>query len=478
MNSEDYVGKTSRLHATGCWVRRSVVSWALAIVLPGHTADHDIRAFCLNGDSSTSLGMTPVKQASSLRECHAELAEASRRRRFFDLGNTPIGLARKGVKVHISQRDNFFANPSFEWGQPPPLVRSNVGKTSFASDELVPRCWQLNGKVTCPLDETKAHTGRRALLMTAPSGACEGTYHPLPRFVGPRTIRFYARGTGTLHAAASTLVERKWQDLNSKEYQLTSDWRQYVFECPQERINESWKFHLGTVGETVAWVDDFSLDCPQSNLDGLPPHHPLQEDQDTSLYLDFETPLDPLSYFVKGEVSYTENEMPGFGKALHQGRDACVAGDAEEAIDPRQGTIECWVKLLSPGNDTQNRSFLRVPGMDGMGFGKNQYGHLSFGFSKAWRPLGSMLLMGRLYSWRPHVWHHLAVTWDSDMMQCFIDGALAGWTLNPELPPTLGAILEIGDPGVVLDELRISRTVRYRVPVFTRDNLPGNGPTR
>ena len=114
--------------------------------------------------------------------------------------------------------------------------------------------------------------------------------------------------------------------------------------------------------------------------------------------------------------------------------------------------------------------------MDGMSFGKNHHSHLQFCFSHSWRSLGNMLLLGRARLWRANSWHHLAVTWDSEMMQFFIDGALADWTLYPELAPILGAILEIGDPGVVLDDLRVSRTVRYRVPVFMPANLPAAGP--
>jgi hypothetical protein len=47
-------------------------------------------------------------------------------------------------------------------------------------------------------------------------------------------------------------------------------------------------------------------------------------------------------------------------------------------------------------------------------------------------------------------------------MQVFVDGKLIASDVAPKLPRTLGPELRIGSPDLAIDDLRISRTVRYR----------------
>jgi predicted TIM-barrel fold metal-dependent hydrolase len=60
------------------------------------------RACCPDRDSSTSLGMTAVGSSSLPRECHAELVEASRRRRVCDLGKTPPAINHQPSTINHS----------------------------------------------------------------------------------------------------------------------------------------------------------------------------------------------------------------------------------------------------------------------------------------------------------------------------------------------------------------------------------------
>ncbi len=49
--------------------------------------------------------------------------------------------------------------------------------------------------------------------------------------------------------------------------------------------------------------------------------------------------------------------------------------------------------------------------------------------------------------------------------ELFIDGKLVAWEIKPKLPRATGDELGLGSAGMELDDLRISNTVRYRVPL-------------
>ena len=182
------------------------------------------------------------------------------------------------------------------------------------------------------------------------------------------------------------------------------------------------------------------------------------QDADTLLLLSFERPLDPLEYFTKGQVSFVRGR---FGKALRQGAGAYVATSAEEYLDARQGTIEVWVKFLTPGDDRVVRPVLHVPGPCGLWLGKNQYGHVSFRISQSWGTGTQVSATGYARAWEPGVWRHFVACWDQSHVRLWVDGRLLGDEKAVNMPEALGPELRIGAPGVVLDDLRLSRVVRY-----------------
>ena len=83
---------------------------------------------------------------------------------------------------------------------------------------------------------------------------------------------------------------------------------------------------------------------------------PLAANPDTLLLLAFEKPFDPFETFVKGDVAFIADGR--FGNALRQGADAYVAMSAEDCIDPREGSIEVWVRFLTPGDDRVSRTIV------------------------------------------------------------------------------------------------------------------------
>ena len=182
------------------------------------------------------------------------------------------------------------------------------------------------------------------------------------------------------------------------------------------------------------------------------------QDADTLLLLPFDRPLDPLEYFVKGRVSFVRGR---FGKSLRQGAGAYVATSAEEYLDARQGTIEAWVKFLTPGDDRVSRAVLHVPGPRGLWLGKDQYGHVSFRISRNWGTGTRVWADGHARGWEPGVWRHFVACWDQNNVRLWVDGRLLGSEEAENMPEALGPELRIGSPGVVLDDLRLSRVARY-----------------
>lgn len=192
----------------------------------------------------------------------------------------------------------------------------------------------------------------------------------------------------------------------------------------------------------------------------LPPTAELTRDAHTLLLLAFEEPFDPLATFVKGQLDFVEDGR--FGKALQQGADAYVAMSAEDFVDARSGTIEVWVKFLSPGDDRVSRAIVTVPGPSGLWLGKDQYGHVSFSIRRFWGQGARVTADGYARTWQPGVWRHVAACWDAQALQLWVDGRLLGTVPARDMPDAFGPELRLGSPGLILDDLRISRSVRYR----------------
>ena len=196
-----------------------------------------------------------------------------------------------------------------------------------------------------------------------------------------------------------------------------------------------------------------------------PPAKALTRDKDTLLLLDFEKWFDEDLYFVRQKAGLSKEGQGVHGKCLQLGAEGYVATSANDNFDCRHGTIEVWFKLLTPPADELSHTLVSVPGMDGMWMGIDQYCHVGFSMSNGWRTVCGLRHEGDAWAWQPGVWRHMAACWDKDMLQVFVDGKLVVWEHNPKLPRFVGPELGIGSPNMELDDLRISKVVRYRQPV-------------
>ena len=365
--------------------------------------------------------------------------------------------------------NNLLPNPSFERVEPPPPTPATAMGKPIPPENYLPRTWNVaphgGAEVLCPEDAAAAHSGKRCVRLKAPQGRAVLRYSmaPVPH-QSLWTVRLWARGTGKLTLRMYQVGKDKWTPLEPKVLDVSREWRPLEAQLDPK---DSRLITLDFAADAPAdiWIDDVSVSYPGLPALNLPPTKPLGKDRDTLLYLPFEEWFDEDAFFVKQKAGLSKEGEGVFGKCLVLGPDGYVACSANENVDPAQGTIEVWFKLLTPGSDGLYRSIVGVPGMEGLMLAKDQYSHIVFAMSTGWRTLCRAVAMGYAWQWQPGVWRHLAACWDKDLVQVFVDGKLVAWESNPKLPRVLGPELAIGSANLELDDLRISRVVRYRQPV-------------
>jgi hypothetical protein len=369
---------------------------------------------------------------------------------------------------------NMLSNASFELVEPPPPTAQTATQPTIPAEEWLPRTWniysQWGAKVTCPDDRAQAHTGSRCVHIEAlknQQGVVRFVYVPIP-FKTTLTVRYWARGDGQLAVSHYKLLKDRWSPPTSQPpVTLSKEWKQYE---SQLELSEPGQYVLdiacaNPANPTEAWIDDVFAGYPGMTTVNLPPMKELTQDKDTLLYLPFEKWFDEDVYFVKQKAGLSAAGKGLFGRSLVLGAQGYIACSANENLDCRQGTIEVWFKLLTPAADGLAHPIVMIPGMEGMWLGLDQYTHVGFSFSSGWRGLCSAHALGYANQWQPGVWRHIAVSWDKDLIEIFVDGKLVAWEHHPNLPRSTGPELSIGSPNMELDDLRISNVVRYRQPV-------------
>jgi len=378
-----------------------------------------------------------------------------------------LGLILCALPTAAQQPANLLPNGSFELVEPPPPTAATIAAAQPAAPEdCLPRTWhywaQWGATVKLPDDPARAHTGRRCVQFVADQGQAFLRYWPLPvTDRRPWTVTLWARGTGKLALTALDMTTDNWQEAPVQVFDLRPEWTEFTAQWTPPEGCRKWVLNLTHQGPTQCFIDDVSAACEGAQPPPWPPKGPLGRDGQTLLLLNFDQPLDPDAFYIGGQVKPVEG-MPGFGQALQLGPEGYVACSADENLDPQCGTIEVWCKLLAPGGNGISQPFVSIPGMEGMWLGKDQYSHVGFSFSSGWAPLSQATMLGYAGNWQP-CWRHVAACWDADALQLFVDGKLIAWQTKPRLSRFLGPELRLGSPGMVIDDLRISRTVRYRV---------------
>jgi hypothetical protein len=367
---------------------------------------------------------------------------------------------------------NMLPNPSFELVEPPAPTAQTATKPAKAESYL-PRTWALDGQggaeMSCPDDKAQAHTGNRCVKFKAAKGQ-QGVlryfYLPIP-FRTTLTVRFWARGEGQLAVEWRKLLDDRWSEPTAQPpVALAASWQQFEMSFD---LKDAGQYVLCVNNPpavpTETWIDDVFIGYPGMAALPWPPARAMAKDKDTLFMLDFEKWFDEDEYFVKQKAELSKEGQGVHGKCLQLGVEGYVSRSAEDSFDARQGTIEVWFKLRTPTADGLSHSVVCIPGMDGMWLGIDQYSHVGFSMSSGWRTVCGLRHDGDASAWQPGVWRHIAACWDKDMLQVFVDGKLVVWEHNPKLPRFMGPEFSIGSPDMELDDLRISKVVRYRQPV-------------
>lgn len=365
---------------------------------------------------------------------------------------------------------NLLPNPSFEMVEPPQPTADRVAKgLPDPLDEWLPRTYQLGGdgdaRWRCPDDPQQAHGGRRSVKLEADRGTAWLRYGPLPvPAPGAWTVQVWARGQGEIAVGGHRTYPDRWEAMDKETVlSVSPEWQCLQAQVEPDAACGWWVLQIHTRGKTQVWLDDLAVSGPGLPAVPLPPQQALTADEHTLLYMPCEQLPDAAQFFTKGQVRV--NNDGRFGKCLELGPGAYLSCPTEGHVQRAAGTIELWANFLSPGIDGVGLNLVSVTGWDGLGLWKDQYSHISFGFSANWAGLSRAWADGYAYAWQPGVWRHIAACWDKDLMQVFVDGKLIACAYEPRTPDQLGPELHLGDAGMRIDDLRVSDIVRYRLPV-------------
>ncbi len=156
--------------------------------------------------------------------------------------------------------------------------------------------------------------------------------------------------------------------------------------------------------------------------------------------------------------------VPGrFGQGLRVDADQTLTWPVEGLIGTEQGTIELWmkrwwsadeeVKTRIVGWKTPANNYLRV----------NFVNAHRLGVSMSGGPKGATVWHRVDYdpaAWADDVWHHVAATWQGGTIRFYVDGEPIRTSAKDTPMVEAPTELEIGPGPLLIDDLRISDTVR------------------
>lgn len=199
-----------------------------------------------------------------------------------------------------------------------------------------------------------------------------------------------------------------------------------------------------------------------------PPRVPLTPDAHTLLLAHFDKDLNASHAGGLGlaEGGATLTGEGRFGGAAMLGRRRVVTFRGQGNFPGNAGTIEFWLQPQWNGDDGRLRSILSAGAAPHDRININKLATGRFGAGVFGTPAGAADFVYRradydIRAWRAGQWHHVAVCWGDGELALWLDGnkvAARTGALAPQIAPPEIALL---DSDCAIDELCISRVVRY-----------------
>ena len=383
---------------------------------------------------------------------------------------------------------NLLSNPSFEYAyaarrlaEPnlPRIVPEYKMLPGYQGEAFMPYGWAMmpqkdsQGIVSRVRDD-----GKPALRVQLAQG--EGLYlrQSLVELVPGATYTFAVsiKGSGRVVVSAMASCPGPDQQLCRVEGDATGEWKSL-----SQTAKAGWHRHLAgfyiqVSGKADVLIRQAELSAPTA---GANPAENLfsrkfPKDADTVFYEDFDGASPALKPTQGGTV--TDKDSGRFGRGL------AVSGDQGGFRAPLQigelpdkGTVEFWFKPSSlPAKPTDTyRTILAVAtqstkkiGAGQLKFMDNAGGCLMLTFNHAANTGCETIAYtdrGTAWGWwQPDTWHHLAGSWDGQVLRFYVDGVLEGIAYPPGMEPPQGQTVDLlSSYAGVIDEIRISKVARY-----------------
>ena len=193
------------------------------------------------------------------------------------------------------------------------------------------------------------------------------------------------------------------------------------------------------------------------------------KDGDTIFYEDFDGPTQAIQ--LNSGTHLTDKDGGRFGRGLvTSGKDGGCITRLSLGELPERGTIEFWFKpaALPAANSTAVPLAIttQIPGMSDTRMEFNLdfwFACVNFGFRQGWAFDRAAAPDGAGWGrWQRGTWHHIAGSWDGDVVRVYVDGVMEGVSYGKDkmFPRGKAMDLMLLSDGVI-DEIRISKGLRY-----------------
>jgi len=155
-----------------------------------------------------------------------------------------------------------------------------------------------------------------------------------------------------------------------------------------------------------------------------------------------------------------------FGSGIVFGRRHTLTFSGKDNFPGNEGTVEFWLQPQWDGDDGKTRYILSAAAQQRNQISINKLATGRFGVGMFGTPHGSTNFVYRradhdIRAWKAGEWHHVAVCWGGGELALWLDGKKVASRTGALPPQAVPEGIRFQGDGYALDELCISRVVRY-----------------